>query len=209
MKVFALVFCSMLIQQASTGEIYTRWGRTVCPHSSIVLYTGYVGKSHTTEAGSGANYICIHSRPQWGSGNVPGLQVYGAYIYGVEYELQPGYYSQNRPFSFNNVDDINLHDNDAVCVACYNPEAKAQLMVPGRQDCPNAMKLEYRGYLVSERYAHQKGEFVCLDTAPEARVGGEANQISGGFYPVQAQCGSLPCPPFVSGNEITCAVCTI
>jgi len=208
MKVFTLFFCSVLIQQVSTGVIFTRWGRTVCPHSSIALYHGFAGNSHYSHPGSGSNYICLHSNPRKGSGNVPGVQPYAALIYGVEYQLSGGY-SNNHPFSYNNVDGRDLHDNDALCVVCYNPEARAQHMVPGRPDCPNAMHLEYSGYLVSGYSGHTKAEFVCLDVTPEAKLGGEANNDGGLFYPAQAACGSLPCPPYVNGDEIACAVCTI
>jgi len=204
-----LVFLMIVMHQVSAGVIFTRWGRTTCPHSSITLHVGYVGKSHWNHSGSGSNYLCLHSHPKWGSGNIPGFQDTAARIYGVEYQLYYGY-SNYRPFSYNNVGGRDLHDNDALCVVCYNPEAHAQYMVPSRPDCPNAMHLEYSGYLVSERYMHQSsGEYVCLDIEPEARVGGEENLDGGLFYPVEAACGSLPCPPYVNGNELTCAVCTI
>jgi len=212
MKSVALVFCTvimmMTIHHASAGTTFTRWGRTTCPKSSIALYTGYVGAAHYTHTGSGSNYVCLHSNPRWGNGNVAGSQDSGTVIYGVEYELYGGY-ANNRPFSYENVGGRDLHNNDAVCVVCYNPEAHTTIMVPGIPDCPNAMKPEYTGYLVSSQRSQSRSEFVCLDAAPEARLGGEANQNGGLFYPVQAACGSLPCPPYVGGNEITCAVCTI
>jgi len=210
MKGLAVVLCLATIQQVS-GIIYVRWGRNTCPNSATVLHTGYVGKGHYQHTGSGANYLCLHNKPVWGSGTLAGDQDLAAFIYGVEYQLgQGGGYKKDYPFNYDNIGGRDLHDNDAVCAVCYNGGANDVYMVAGRPDCPSAdMTLEYTGYLVSERYTHYRGEFVCLDTSPEARPGGEADLNGGLFYPVQAGCGSLPCPPYVEGNELTCAVCTI
>ena len=39
-------------------------------------------------------------------------------------------------------------------------------------------------------------------------AGGQDNKNGALFYPVEAVCGSLPCPRYVNGWELTCAVCT-
>jgi len=204
-----ILSCLVLIQLASAGVIYTRWGRTVCPLGTDVLYKGFSAKGHYWHSGSGANYVCAHSNPVFGDGAVPGDQATSAWIYGIEYEFNSGY-TNNKPFSYANNNGADLQDNDAPCVVCYNSVASAHHMVVGRPDCPSPdMNLEYSGYLASERHIHYKGEFVCLDLVPEVRQGGQANDNGGLFYPVQAGCGSLPCPPYTQGLELTCAVCSI
>ncbi|XP_078681676.1 uncharacterized protein LOC144916423 [Branchiostoma floridae x Branchiostoma belcheri] len=51
-------------------------------------------------------------------------------------------------------------------------------------------------------------EYVCVDGQPETVPGGDANQNGALFYLVEARCGSLPCPEYVEGRELTCVVCT-
>jgi len=201
-------FVVVMIQYIDASAIYTRWGRNVCGEASKVLYTGYSASGWYAHTGDGANYICMHNTPQVGSGNVPGYQANSGYLYGVEYEFNAGY-TNNAPFSYANNAGGDLQNNDAPCVVCLNPTATAQIMVPNRGDCPSGMNLEYNGYLVTEWYGWHRSEYVCLDTTPEVRPGGQANDDGGLFYPVQIGCGSMPCPPNVGGNEVTCAVCTI
>jgi len=207
--VLFLALSVVIIQQISAGVIYTRWGRKTCGNGSQLLFSGYVGGAHYTFSGSGANYLCLHNDPQWGSGNVPGNQIITGLLYGVEYEINTGY-GPDKPFSVANNGGNALQNYDAVCAVCYNPKSTTQYMVAGRQICPSSdMRLEYSGYLMSAYYLHYRSEFVCVDKAPESRPGGEANNDGGLFYPVQGSCGSLPCPPYVERNEITCALCTI
>jgi len=207
--VLVLVLCAALVQLASAGEIYTRWGRKSCPKSSVLLYAGYMGATQFNVQGSGGSYMCMHSNPKVGAGNVPGNQPWSGWIYGVEYELSTEY---GAIFSTANNGGNYLHNNDAPCAVCYNPKASTQHLVPGRQDCPSSdMHLEYNGYLVSEAASpgRERAEFVCLDGAPEAIPGGQANNNQGVIYPVQVGCGSLPCSAYTTGNEVTCAICTI
>ena len=69
--------------------------------------------------------------------------------------------------------------------------------------------MEYTGYLVTEDHRRAgRTELVCLDEAPEVIHGGEGLKIGSYFFPVQAGCGSLPCPSYVDGWELTCVVCT-
>jgi len=205
----AVVLFLAMMNQETEGVIYTRWGRNTCNSPSQLLYTGFVASGAHNHPGSGANYLCAHKNPQYGSGNVAGTQPYSGLLYGVEFELHSGY-TNNLPFSYAKSGVTDLHNNDAVCAVCYNAKARDEHMVVGRQDCPSSdMRLEYSGYLVSEHYGFNRGEFVCMDSSPEVRTGGEANQDGGLFYPVQGVCGSLPCPPYINYNEITCAVCTI
>lgn len=65
-------------------------------------------------------------------------------------------------------------------------------------------------YLMSTHYS-QKGRstFACVDEAPEVNPGGDGDQNGGLLYVVEAHCGTLPCPNYTSGREITCVVCTL
>ena len=50
-------------------------------------------------------------------------------------------------------------------------------------------------------------EYVCVDKNGEKVRGGEADRNGKLFYQVEAVCGSLPCPPYKNGREMTCVVC--
>jgi len=211
MALFAwfLIITAVIVQEASAGIIYTRWGRKVCRPGAHLLYEGYMAGKSYNSAGNGGNHLCIRKNPKWGEGNVPGQQSGAAYIYGVEYEIHDGY-SNNKPFSYANLANKDIFDNDAPCAVCYNPKASTHYMSAGRPDCPSTdMTLEYYGYLVADATMHQSTEYICLDNAPEVIPGGEANDNQAVLFPVQVVCGSLPCKDFVNFNELTCAVCSI
>ncbi|XP_078665811.1 uncharacterized protein LOC144908150 [Branchiostoma floridae x Branchiostoma belcheri] len=179
----------------SGGTVYTRWGRTTCPSGVTLLYEGIAGGTHFTQAG-GANYVCLPKNPEWGnfkSGNQG-----NSYIYGAEYQV---YYS--NPFQTQGLDN-----HDVPCAVCHVPTRGAQVMIPARLSCPSGWTREYKGYLMAERFNHKRSEFVCVDEQPEVRPSGQANVDGALFYPVDARCGSLPCPPYVEGHELTCVVCT-
>jgi len=205
-----LFLCAVIVHQASAGVLYTRWGRNKCRAGTQLVYAGYAASGHYWQTGGGSNYLCMVANPDVGSGNVPGSQGGGSVIYGVEYRTNTGY-TNNKPFSFANNAGADLDSSDAVCAVCYNPKASDDIMVPGRQTCPSSdMHLEYSGYLASSMYSQiGQSEYICLDSAPETQPNTQANKAGGLFYPVQVQCGSLPCPPYVHDNEATCAVCTI
>jgi hypothetical protein len=82
-------------------------------------------------------------------------------------------------------------------------------MIPGRLDCYPGWTKEYSGYLVSENAGHpSNSEYVCLDSRPDVIIGGHDNKNGRLFYFVEGVCGSLKCPPYVEGRELTCVVCT-
>ena len=57
---------------------------------------------------------------------------------------------------------------------------------------------------MAERYTLKgRTTYVCVDNAPEVIEGGAEDKDG-----VEAACGSLPCPSYVQGWEITCVVCT-
>ncbi|XP_035686192.1 short-chain collagen C4-like isoform X2 [Branchiostoma floridae] len=182
------------------GSVYTRWGRKTCAGNSEaeLVYSGVAGGTAHNLPGGGTNYQCLPTNPQWGRYE-DGRQGAKAYMYGAEYQLD-----RNVPFG-----STSLHDDDVPCAVCYVPTRGGKLMIPARNTCPTGWTQEYDGYLMAGHYNHPGAkEYVCVDEQPEAVTGGQANDNGALFYPVEARCGSLPCPNYVEGRELTCVVCT-
>lgn len=79
--------------------------------------------------------------------------------------------------------------------------------------CPIEWSIEYSGVLTSSAQHssfHHSGEYLCVDKNAEYLSEGARQQDYNGrlFYPVQAVCGSLPCPPYKSSQLISCVVCS-
>ncbi|XP_078619751.1 uncharacterized protein LOC144886845 [Branchiostoma floridae x Branchiostoma japonicum] len=180
------------------GAVYVRWGRTTCPSGATKVYNGYAGGTSYSHPGGGTNYQCLPTDPQWGRYQA-GHQRWRAYLYGAEYELE----SNGVPFG-----SASLDDDDVPCAVCYVPTRGSKLMIPARNTCYSGWTREYRGYLMAEDHTVHAKEFVCVDESPETVAGGHADHIGAGLYPVEAVCGSLPCPRYVNGRELTCVVCT-
>ena len=141
--------------------------------------------------------------PEWGN-RMDGLQR-EAKLYRAEYE---SWHFENI-FSKVNNGGRSLHNLDPLCVACFAPTRSALIMIPAKRSCPAGWTMEYRGYLVTELDGHNSNkDFVCLDEEPEAMPGSHQDFNGALFFAVEGKCGSLPCPPYVEGWEITCVVCT-
>ena len=120
---------------------------------------------------------------------------HNSYIYGVEYEDNAGWRE-------------GADSQDAPCALCNVESRSRQVMIPERESCPEGWVREYYGFLVAQRNDLRSSTFVCLDADFEYLQGGSDDQNGGLFYMVEAQCGSLPCAPYVDGMEIACVVCT-
>ena len=181
----------------SGGAIYVRWGKTQCPNitGTSLIYNGRAAKSYYNQKGGGSNYQCLPNNPEYG-GYAPGVQGLSP-IYGVEYET-------GADGSF----PSSLHNNNAPCAVCYVSTRSAVLMIPAWRHCPNGWTVEYTGYLMSERYTHNKATYECINVNAESIPGSHANTNGGLFYQVEATCNGLPCPPYDPQKELTCAVCT-
>ena len=141
------------------------------------------------------NYLCLHSNPQWRNGTRSDFEK-GDRIHGVEYEILAGL-------------DTSLYNNDAPCSVCHVDGRGEHLMIPAQRSCPQNWTKEYEGLLVTDHNAHKKATYVCLDHDPEVVPGGSEDKNGALFYTVEAVCsGALPCPPYRSGCEIACVVCT-
>ena len=181
----------------SFGSTYTRWGRTMCPgNGTHMVYAGYAAGSYYTVPGGAADYLCLPNEPRWG--RFEDSSQSSAEIYGVEYELG----GRNIQTFFGR----ELQDHDAPCAVCISSRPN-MLMIPGRNVCYDGWTLEYHGYLVAGYHGHNgASEVVCLDTRPEVIDGGHASKDGKLFYFAEARCGSLKCPPYVNGRELTCVV---
>ena len=156
-----------------------------------------MGKSHSTHSGSGVNYLCLPLDPE-DPDNVQGGEQTGASVYGVEYRK----WHSDRFFV-----DVDVHD--APCAVCEAQGRSQLLMIPAKRTCPAGWTFEYEGVLASQHNAHASGgDFICVSTDPEATHGSQENQVGGILHVVEAVCGSLPCPPYENGNELSCVVCT-
>ncbi|XP_077982351.1 uncharacterized protein LOC144437298 [Glandiceps talaboti] len=180
-----------------SGTVYVRWGRKTCPDTAELVYEGVAGGSHYSHQGSGANYQCLPLNPIYDN-PVPGYQSEGM-MYGSEYQT-----SSFAPFAA-------LHDGDVVCAVCRAQSRTTLLMVPARNECPSEeWTREYYGYLMTAHHSHKRSEYVCMDRQAEATPGTSSNRDGALFYAVEGRCdaGALPCGPYTTGFELTCAVCT-
>ncbi|XP_078581552.1 uncharacterized protein LOC144864975 [Branchiostoma floridae x Branchiostoma japonicum] len=182
------------------GAVYIRWGRTACDEGTgtETVYSGRAGGAMYNEAGGGSNYQCLPADPEWGL-HQDGVQGWKSYMYGAEYDL-----NTDAPY-----DAASLQNREVPCAACFSLSRRSHIMIPARKLCPQGWTREYHGYLMAGYHGHSsRTEFVCMDGEAEALPGGEGDENGALFYPVEARCGSLPCPPYVEGRELTCVVCT-
>ena len=54
---------------------------------------------------------------------------------------------------------------------------------------------------------HSATDYYCIDKEPENVTGGR-NDDGKVLYFVETRCGSLKCPPYVNGRELTCVICS-
>ena len=186
-----------------SGSTYVRWGKTNCSGDGTQLvYAGYAAGSDYRDNGAAANHICLSPDPLWGY--YTNAKDADAKVMGVEYE----FYGVTNGGDTSAFFHKNLHNEDAPCSVCRSPRPTV-IMIPGRNQCYSGWTLEYKGYLVAGYYGHASpSEYVCLDDYPEAMQGGHASQDGKLMYMVEGRCGSLRCPPYVDGRELTCAVCS-
>ena len=174
------------------------WGKKTCLRGVDLVYSGIAGGPLFSEPGGGSITQCLPEKPQWEK-YMDGTQA-NSYIYGTEYELQSGL----NPFS-----NQNLHNANVPCAVCYAKGKNAQIMIPALTSCPRHWKTEYGGYMMAERYSFAgRISYMCVDKNAEAADEGNKDENGNLAYVVEGICGSLPCPPYVNGRELTCVVCT-
>ena len=175
------------------GTVYVRWGHSQCPSTAQLVYAGRVGGSRNGHSGGGSNPQCLPLDPNYISTH-SGSQGNIAYMYGAEYAT---YYSQKS-----------VYNHDVVCAVCYVNQRSTVFMVPAKYTCPIGWTREYYGYLMAERFDSSRSQYTCVDYAFKVTPGSATHKPALRFYKVEGRCGSLPCLPYDSTRELTCAVCT-
>lgn len=184
--------------KGSTGDFYTRWGRSVCPAGVQELYKGQAVGSHVSHTGGGVNPLCITLSPSWtdvsgySDGSQHGGKVYSAILY-------PG---SGLP----SLSDVN--GRAVPCVTCYVVDRQS-FMAAGQPGCPSGWRLEYAGYLFAAYYGHKKSDWTCIDKSPESYLSSSGSAY---WYPAEIKCGTIRCynrpGAYVANREVTCAVCS-
>ena len=183
-----------------TGTTYTRWGRTTCPNGADVAYTGYAGGSWYNHDGAASSMLCLPKDPDWAS-YTDGVQLTSGFVFGAEYDHSGGRTDQFFGKGHS--------DHDVPCTVCNVKSRSSSIMVPGKKTCPAGWSLEYWGYLMSGYYNHNGAtDYYCIDARAETLPGGVERRYGRLLYFVESRCGSLSCPPYVEGRELTCVVCS-
>ncbi|XP_052796405.1 uncharacterized protein LOC128228900 [Mya arenaria] len=179
----------------SAGSTYIRWGRNTCPDDtgSKLVYKGFAAGPHFAHSGGGSDYLCLPEDPIFEVNQIGGAR---ELIYGAEYGTRGTFMNQ-------------LHNNDVPCAVCKTNSTNI-LMIPARKACYPGWKTEYWGYLMTSYYKHaSQNSYACMDADPEYIPGGNADQNGALFFFVEGRCGSLTCPPYIEGHELTCVVCSL
>ncbi len=156
-----------------------------------------MGGSWYSNIGGASNNLCLPLNPIFDK-ITSGTQGY-SYIYGTEYQVG------GHPNMF----PKNIDDHDAPCAVCHIESRGSHVMIPARNVCPSDWTLEYTGYLMSSDQAHKgRTQYICVDENAEGTTGSQSNQNGALLYFVESSCGSLPCPPYADGKELTCVICT-
>merc|ERR1712019_312065 len=189
--------CAVCNPRPKNTVVYTRWGSRSCPSGTTKLYEGFVASDYYTHAGSGANYLCMHPKPEFPPGMSTGNQD-GALIYGVEYE-NTGAVDKNA-------------QKDAACAVCQRMGASSVYVQWGRQSCTNGHRREYWGLLMADRYTHKKSEYICVDweRAPH-KTSSNSNHNGGLLYTTEMQTNGHSSgdeAQYGHDRELSCAVCS-
>ena len=200
----------------STGQQLRNAGIHACKHQYYGIrnccYLGYAAGPRWNDGGSGSNFLCLPTNPQW-KNYINVSQPYVGAISGVEYELfNSGHSFHNNIFSESNNGGNPLLNSPAPCAVCYVGGRSTILMVPARTQCPDGWTMEYGGYLVSQAHTYRtdsrkRSSYICWDEAPEVAAGAK-NQGHAVIYPVEVECGTLPCSVYHDRRELTCVVCS-
>ena len=184
----------------SSGSTYVRWGRNACSgNGTETVYSGYAAGGLYSHTGAATDHLCLVPDPVWG--HYTDAQDSKGKVYGAEYQITDSksqtYFGVNK-----------LYNDDTPCSVCRSPRPSV-VMLPGRNTCYKGWTLEYNGYLASGDHVDASGtEYICLDSHPDVVIGGQNNDDENVLYFVEGVCGSLKCPPYVNGRELTCVVCS-
>ena len=179
------------------GVAYTRWGKATCPNiaGTQLVYAGRAAGSHYKPQRRRSQ---LHLLQTTNLAPPSGSQTYQALLYGAEYETS---YTSLGLLSA-------VHDHNAPGAVCYASTRGTSIMIPGQTTCPASWTREYYGYLMAGHHGHHRSMHECVDANPDSVPGSSVNIDGALFYHVRAECTGIPCPPYQSRREVTCAVCT-
>ena len=175
------------IQQASTST-FVRWGRSSCPGSAELVYSGIAGGGWYDSSGSTTTAFCLPLNPSLATqSSKPGE--YDS-MYGAEYQTEHHHYQ-----------------TDPVCAVCRT-HRPTTIMMPATNVCESGWTLEYSGYVMGSHPGYAGHEAVCMDSSFESRAGSSHNDNGFLFFLMYTSCGSLPCPPYEADKLVICAMCS-
>lgn len=146
--------------------------------------------------------VCLPKDPIWQKYH-DALQD-GGLMYGAEYDDRAtGGTRESLLMEKNN------YEKDVPCAVCHVQQRSSMIMIPGRSECYPGWTKEFWGYLMSGRNDLKAAtNYYCVDADQEAIIGRGKDDNGFLLYFVEGRCGSLPCPPYINGRELTCVVCT-
>ncbi|XP_072019230.1 short-chain collagen C4-like [Amphiura filiformis] len=198
---------------SAAGVTYIRWGRTTCPETAELVYSGVAGgaKGASLDSapnsgagpdvpGGGSNYLCLPSKPQLRQ-SVSGIQDTRARIYAVNYRSgDPGALRKR-------------HHHGAPCAFCQSREGRSQsFMMPATTQCPTGWTKEYDGILAAARWNHPRTEHVCLDRNLESTGKTESDDNRAPisyFFEIEVGKDSGFPSAYKPGDDLGCAICTM
>jgi hypothetical protein len=159
------------------------------------LRIGYAGGGWYEDAGSSANTLCLPRDPIWGQYD-DGVDESSATIYGAEFHT-----FQHRDTSFFGE---HIYDHDIQCAVCRSTSHTTSVMIPARNVCYDGWTVAYSGYLMAGLHSYKGAtEYICMDDNPEPEPDTQQTQDGHLFSFVEGRRGSLACPPYVNGRELT------
>lgn len=201
---FLFLFVLTLSYPGSNGAgvTYIRWGKNSCPNTTgtQLVYAGRASENaHNSPGGGGGEILCLPLNPDYITNPRSNSASFYSVLHGGEYDTWNG--PQN-----------DLGNHNVACAVCLASTRSAMTMVPAKTQCPSSWTREYYGYLMAERengVQFSQSSYTCIDVNPDT-VPGEARDTAGvHFTYVIAICSNgIPCPQYVAGRVITCAVCT-
>jgi len=99
--VLVLTLLAVMMQHSDAAVTYTRWGRNTCPEQSQLVYAGYMASGNYNQQGSGSNFLCLHSSPDWGNYSPLTGEFWTGQLHGTQY-IFFGPYANGLPFSTSN-----------------------------------------------------------------------------------------------------------
>lgn len=169
---------------------YVHWGSINCTlPSPQPLFIGYAS-SAPVSFGNGGNIECLPSTEPAVQKKELGSTVISE-INGLKYELP------------------NHDAGQTLCAFCRLENATVAYTISGRTTCPEKMKLEYSGYLLTSRDAGTGSSFICLDGNPDKSIPSKKTELSDKsalLSPVWAICPD--CDEDENMKFVSCVVCS-